>query len=91
MVGRAEVLGHVTTDGLAQFQQTEVGGVARLAAFECKDGGFANVPRRGEIRLAHAQRNDFRPTLDQFKKFTNARGRQRAHVAGNLIFNGYGF
>ena len=59
-------------DGLPEPEQAEIGGVTGFAAFQGIDGGFADMPGGDEIRLTHAQGNDARFPLDQFKKVADS-------------------
>ena len=70
-------------NGLAQFEQTEVGGVTGPALFQGKDGGFADVPRGDEIGFAHAKGDDILHALHEFEKIANARARDIADIAGD--------
>ena len=82
-VVHAEGLGHITGDLLAQLGRAEIRGVKGAPLFETVDGGFADVPGRGEIGFADAERNDLLAFHfgHEFKKVANAALGERGHVA----------
>ncbi len=85
IVRDVEVFFEADADRLAQLGQSEVGGVARSSALQGVNGGFTNMPRGDEIRLADPQGDDVLHSLDDVKKIANARARYRAHVVGNTL------
>ena len=72
-------------DDLAQLEQAQIGGVTGFAPLQGEDGCFADMPGSDEVRLAHAERDDVLHSLDDFKKITDARARDVAHVAGDAL------
>src|SRR5205814_4095566 len=75
----------VGPDRFAKLQQTEIGGVTRFAALQRVNGCLANMPRGDEVRLTDAQRNHVRHRLHDVEKFANARARDVAHVASDVV------
>ena len=58
IVLNVKIVRDISADGLAQFQQAEIGCVTGLAVFERIDRGFPDVPRRREARLTNPERDD---------------------------------
>src|ERR1035438_7276559 len=86
----------VGADRLAELDQAEIGSVTVASAFEREDGGFANMPRRDEPRLANAERHDIVHRLDDVEEITNPRARNTPHMLGDkialrLAFEGHEF
>jgi hypothetical protein len=82
-VGDAEVFADIIGDGAAEAGEAEIRGVAGAAALEGEDGGFADVPGRGEVRLADAERDDIVHGLDDFEEVADARAGDVADVVGD--------
>ena len=85
IVADTEMLLHVAGDALAQFQQTQVGSVLGATAFQSVNRRLTNVPRRGEVRLTHAQRNHARGVLDEFEEVADAGARNPRDVVGDEV------
>src|ERR1017187_7588390 len=86
----------VGADRLAELDQAEIGSVTGAPAFQREDGGFANMPRRDEPRLANAERHDIVHRLDDVEEITNPRARNTPHMLGDkialrLTFKGHRF
>ncbi len=69
-------------DGVAQSRQAQIGRVGGPASFEGVDGGFADVPRRDEIRLSHTEGNHVWEPLDDVKELPDARARDCPDMVG---------
>lgn len=67
----------------AQARQTEIRGVASAPPLQSVNGRLADVPWRGEVRLADAERDDIIHRLHDFKKVANSRARDIADVVCN--------
>ena len=72
LVAHAKMALHVVRNGTPQPRQTEIGTVAGAALFQRVDGGFTDVPRRGEVRLPDAKGDHVPHGLDDFKKVPDA-------------------
>ena len=64
----------ITADLLTQRQQTAIGRILRLAVHNAVNGGIADVIRRNEVRLAHAEGNRVLHGGGQIKETANAAG-----------------
>jgi hypothetical protein len=62
----------VLGDGLSEFEFAAIGGVGGFAGLQRVDGGGAGRPRRGEIRLADAQRDHVVALLGKFEELSNS-------------------
>ena len=71
----AKHLADVAGQCAAQFQVAEIAGVVGGAAFEGKDGGFADMPGCVEVRLADAQADHVLHRRDDVEEVANARAR----------------
>ena len=74
---------HIVGDRAAQSREPKIRGVASASALQGENRRLANVPRRREIRLPDAQRDDIVHRLDDFEKVANARARDVANVVGD--------
>ena len=72
-------------EGLAEFEESEVGGVAGDAPLEGVDGGFADVPGGDEVGFADAEADDILHGADDFEEIADAGGGHVPHVAGDGI------
>jgi enoyl-CoA hydratase len=77
---------YASTD--AKLGQPEIRGVVGPALLEAVDGGLANMPRRGKIRLANSQRDHIVHALDDLEKIANTRARNVANVVSDLNSHG---
>ena len=67
-------LGKIARDQLAQGGKPAVARVLRVSALDGFDRRVADVPRRDEVRLAHAQGNGVLHFRHDIEKFTDAAG-----------------
>ena len=74
---------HVVRDRATQAREAQIGTVPRAAFLQRVDGGLADVPRRGEIRLADTEGNHVPHGLDDFEKIADARAGNIPDVIGN--------
>ena len=67
-----------------QLKQAGVAGVRSDPAPHRGHSGIADVPGGGEIRLAHAQRDDIIHADDQVEELADTRGRQGARLPAEV-------
>ena len=82
-IGNLKMPTHIVGDRAAKPGQPEIRGVASASALQGENRRLANVPRRREIRLPDAQRDDIVHRLDDFEKVANARARDVTNVVGD--------
>ena len=87
---RAEAAGDIGGDGLAQLGRAEVRGVVRRAVLKRRHGRARDVPRRVEVRLAHAERDDVLALRDDVEELADPRLRQRGDVPCDEALSGHG-
>ena len=80
VVGSLERLLHVARELLAQLEQAQVGRVVRRAPFQREERGFADVPRRIEVRLPDAETDDVLHRADDVEEVPDAGPRNVADV-----------
>ena len=85
IIADPKVLLDVAGDAFPQLQQAQVGSVLSPTAFEGVDRRLTDVPGRGEVRLAHAQRDHARGVLDEFKEVADAGARDPRDMVGDEV------
>ena len=82
-IGNLKMPTHIVGDRAAKSREPEVRGVSSATSLQRENRRLANVPRRREIRLPDAQRNNIIHRLDDFEKVANARARDVANVVSD--------
>ena len=77
---------HIVADGFAQREQAQIGGVARMAAFQRVDRPLPDRPRRDEIRFSDSEGDHIVHRVDQFEKVADPAFRE-----GDDMLSKFGF
>jgi len=84
----AVLLMQVLAEGAAQLERAGVAGVVGVARAERGDSGFQDVGRRGEVRLANAERDHVFHRRGDVEEAADAAGRNRSDSLRNVVAHG---